>query len=311
MARPGRYEVGVGALVVVAAGILAFMAVQVGAIRGVGDHVVVDVLLDDAVGLTTGAMVSVAGVPVGRVEALAVDFDKARATLAIDADAQIREDVTVVVRARSVLGEKYLELVPESRDAPLLQDGAIIEKTRGNVEIDQLVTRLAPLVDAIEPATLQKVGASLDRALAEDPERPARMLADLERALRNTADASEELPELVGESRATIGDARATLASVKKTSDAARPILARAEGTVQRLDTLIASVPPDEVPALLDELRAAVKDGRAVISKAGGATEDAASILAKLDAIDEEDLRYWAREEGVLIRLRPKKTSDR
>jgi phospholipid/cholesterol/gamma-HCH transport system substrate-binding protein len=311
MARPGRYEVGVGALVVAAAGILAFMAVQVGAIRGVGDHVVVDVLLDDAVGLSTGAMVSVAGVPVGRVEALAVDFDKARATLAIAADAQIRSDVTVVVRARSVLGEKYVELVPGSREAPLLEDGAVIEKAQGNVEIDQLVTRLAPLVDAIEPATLQKVGASLDRALAEDPERPARMLADLERALRNAADASEELPELVGESRATIGEARTTLASVKRTSDAARPVLSRAEGTVQRLETLIAGVEPEELPALLDELRAAVKDGRAVLSRADGATEDVASILAKLDAIDEEDLRYWAREEGVLIRLRPKKTADR
>lgn len=311
MARVRRYEVGVGLLVVLTTGVLAYMAVQVGAIRGLGDHVEVDALLDDAVGLTTGAMVSVAGVPVGRVEALTVDFDKARARLAIRAEAEVREDVTVVVRARSVLGEKYIELVPDSRDAPLLRDGAVLTKTEGTVEIDQLVTRLAPLVDAIAPETLQKVGASLDQALAEDPERPARMLADLERALKNAADASEELPELVDEGRATIGEARATLASVKRTSDAARPLLASAEGTAQRLDALIASVPPEDFPALLDELRAAVKEGRAVVARADGVTTDAGEILAKLNAVDEEDLRYWARSEGVLIRLKPQKNERR
>ncbi len=307
MAFSRRNEVGVGCLVVAAAGILAFMALQVGAIRGVGDHVEVDVLLDDAAGLSTGAVVSIAGVPVGRVEALTVDFDMARARLAIEADAQVRNDVTVLLRARSVLGEKYLELVPESREAPLLKDGDTLTRTQGQVEIDQLVTRMAPLLDAIEPSTLEKVGASLGRALDEDPERPARMLADAERALRNVADASEDLPSLVDDTRTTLGDARSALASVERTSEAARPVIARADGAVQRLDELVAAVPKEDLPALLDELRAAVKDGRAVITRLDGTTADATELLDKLNSITVEDLSYWAREEGVLIRLSPKK----
>lgn len=307
MAFPGRHEVGVGCLVIVAAGLLAFMALQVGAIRGPGETVEVGVLLEDAAGLSTGAVVSIAGVPVGRVEALEVDFDKARATVSLDADAQVRADAAVVMRARSVLGEKYLEIVPESRDAPLLKDGDTLTKTVGSLEIDQLVTRLGPLVDALDPETLRKVGASLSTALEQDPERPARMLADAERALKNAADASEDFPALVDDARATLGDARTTLASVEKTSDAARPILARADGTVQRLDALVASVPPEDVPALLDEVRAAVKEGRAVISRVDGGAADAAEILAELNGITEEDLRFWAREEGILIRLKPQK----
>ncbi|MFN7144950.1 MAG: MlaD family protein [Myxococcota bacterium] len=306
MAFPGRHEVGVGCLVIVAAGLLAFMALQVGAIRGPGETVDVDVLLDDAAGLSEGAVVSIAGVTVGRVEALEVDFDKARATLSLDAGAQVRTDATVVMRARSVLGEKYLEIVPESRDAPLLKDGDTLTKTVGSLEIDQLVTRLGPLLDALDPETLRKVGAAISTSLAEDPERPARMLADAERALKHTADASEGFPALVDDARATLGDARSTLASVEKTSDAARPVLARADGTVQRLDALVASVPPQDVPALLDELRAAVKEGRAVLSRVDGGAADASAILAKLNGITTEDLAYWAREEGVLIRLKPK-----
>jgi len=304
MAIPGRNEVGVGCMMLVALGVLAGLALQVGAIRGLGDHVVVDVLLNDAVGLSTGAMVSIAGVPVGRVEALEVDFDKARATLAIEADAGVRNDVVVVVRARSVLGEKYVELVPESKEAPLLKDGDVLENTRGQVEIDQLVTRMAPLLDAVSPDTLAKVGASLDQALAADPERPARMLADAERLLQNAADASETLPALVGDARDTLGAARGTFSSVKRASDAAVPVLARADGAVQRLDALVANVPPDELPALLADLRAAAKEGRLAISRLDGAGTDAAELLDKLNSITTDDLAYWAREEGVLIRIK-------
>ncbi len=299
MPLPGKYEAGVGCLVVVAAGLLAFMALQVGAIRGLGEHVEATVVLDDAAGLSTGAVVSIAGVSVGRVSSLVVDFDRARATISLDADAQVRTDATVVMRARSVLGEKYLEIVPESRDAPLLKDGDTLTRTQGMVEIDQIVTRMAPLVDALDPEALRAVGASLSQALAADPDRPARMLADAERALHNTANASDELPALVT-------DARTTLASVKKTSDAARPVLARTDGAVERLDTLIASVPADEIPALLTDLRAAVKEGRAVITRLDGSAVDMAEVLAKVNGITSEDLSYWAREEGVLIRLVPR-----
>ncbi|MDP2313508.1 MAG: MlaD family protein [Pseudomonadota bacterium] len=304
MAIPGRYEVGVGCLVVVAAGLLAFMALQVGVIQGFGEHVSVGVVLDDAAGLSEGAVVSIAGVPVGRVSALDVEFDKARATLSLDATAEVRTDATVVMRARSVLGEKYLEIVPETRDAPLLKNGDTLAKSKGSVEIDQLVTRMAPLIEAIDPAVLQQVGTSLSNALAADPERPARMLADAERALKNAADATEEMPELVTE-------ARSTLASVKQTSDAARPILTKVEGTVARLDTLVGSVPPEDLPALVDELRAAVKEGRAVLTRLDGSTVDIAEILAKLNAITSDELSYWAREEGVLIRLVPRKKAER
>ncbi|MDP2309441.1 MAG: MlaD family protein [Pseudomonadota bacterium] len=299
MTMPGRYEAGVGCLVVVAAGLLAFMALQVGAIRGLGEHIDVVAVLDSAAGLSTGAVVSIAGVSVGRVSHLEVDFDKARVRLSLDADAQVRNDATLVMRARSVLGEKYLEIVPNSRDAPLLADNDVITNTKGAVEIDQLVTRMAPLVEALDPEALRMVGESLSRALAEDPDRPARMLADAERALENAANASEALPGLVG-------DARATLASVKKTSDAARPVIVKAEGAVSRLDALVASVPPEELPALVADLRGAVKEGRAVITRLDGSSVDVAEILAKLNNITADELSYWAREEGVLIRLIPK-----
>lgn len=303
MARSRRYEAGVGLLVVTALGLLAYMALQVGAISGPGETVEVEVALPDAAGLSEGAVVSIAGVQVGRVQGLRVDFDRARATVSLREDAGIRRDARVLVRARSVLGEKYLEIQPVSRDAPLLQDGDELVVEGRQVEIDELVGRMAPLLDSLDPVVVRDATTALAEAVRADPERPGRMLADAERALHNAAEASEELPELVAETRAT-------LASVRRTSEEARPLIAKLEGSAERLDRILAAVPPEQVPEVLAELQAAVKEGRAVVQKLDGSTGDLAELLDKANGITGEDVTRLARQEGVLIRFKPKKAKE-
>lgn len=299
MTTRARYEVGVGCLVVVAAGLLAYMALQVGAISGPRDTVTVKAILPDAAGLSDGAVVSIAGVQVGRVESLRVDFDHAEATITLYREAEVRKDASIATRARSVLGEKYLEVTPLTRDAALLVDGDTLVDPRGQIEIDEMVTDLGPLIAAIDPAVLRDLTAALADALRADPERPKRMLADAERLLHNAAEASEALPGLVG-------DTRDTLASIRRTSDEARPVVARLDGTVLRLDTLLAAVPPEQIPAILTELEAAVKDGRVVIQHLDGSTANLNDLLAKANAITGDDIERLTREDGVLIRLFPK-----
>lgn len=304
MAITKRYEIGVGLLVIGAVGLLAYMALQVGVLRGLAtDSIEVTAIMDNVAGLNEGAAVSIAGVPIGRVEHLEADFDHAKITMGIDTRAQVRKDVLVMMRARSVLGEKYLEIVPASRDAPLLVSGDILTNTRSAVEIDQLVTQLGPVVDAIDPETLQRVVQSLADALNEDPERPKRMLADAEHALHNLALLSDDLPAL-------LADSRGTLASVKRTSDAARPVLARADTMVARMDDLVASVPPERLPALLEEVEGAIKEGRAVIVKLDEGTGQVNELLNKANAITHEDILRITQEQGVLIRLRSRKAVD-
>lgn len=299
----GRYEVGVGILVVAASAVLGFMALRVGAISGFRDTVQVTARLPDAAGLAEGAVVSVAGVPVGRVDRLAVDFDHAVAEVSIDAAAGIRKDVKLAVRARSVLGEKYLELTPVSRDAPLLADGDVLTEERGQVEIDEMVTRIGPLLEAVDPADIQVLLRALVDAARDDPERIKRMLVDAEAAIHQLRLASEELPGLVS-------DTRSTLASVRRAADTARPTLDRMDGAVARLDTLLAAVPPEQVPDLLAEVEAAVKDGRAVLSRLDGSSTDLAELLHKANSFDRMDLLRVTQEEGVLIRLRPRKREE-
>ena len=292
-----------GCLVVVAVGLLAFMALQIGAISGFASVVHVSVNLPDAAGLTTGGVVSIAGVQVGRVDALGVVFDHARVDLSVNADAQVREDVRVQIRARSVLGEKYIELVPVSTTARLLADGDVLADTRAQTEIDEMVNRVGPLLDAVDPEALREVIVVLTDTVRKDPARLERMLADAEVILHNTRLASEALPALVAEGREA-------LLTVQAVADDARPVLATLDGTVQKLDTLVASVPAEQVPALLDELQSAVKDGRAVLVKLDKASGGLQTLIDKGNSFSREDWLRITQEDGVLIRLRSRDAAD-
>ena len=296
-----RHEIGVGLLVIVAGGVLTFLALQAGAIRRLGDDSIqVSAIMPDVAGLSEGAAVSVAGVPIGRVDKMLVDFDVAKLQISIDVDAGIRSDAKVALRARSVLGEKYIEIIPQTRDAPLLAEDGVLTADTASLEIDQLVTRMGPLLDAVDPEAVRGLIASLRGAVADDPERPKRMLVDAETALHNLSVASEGLPALVSE-------ARSTLKTVRQTADDARPVIQRMDATVARLDLLVGSVPPEQIVALLDEVAAAVRDGRATLVKLDSATGGVTQLLDKVNGITRSDVLEVTQEEGVYIRLFPRK----
>ena len=298
--RSRKHEIGVGLLVLGAAVLLGWMAIQVGAIGSLGERIEVVAVFDDAAGLKEGAAVSIAGVEVGRVEQLEVDFDSARVRLSVDTTAGIREDVVVALRARSVLGEKYIELLPQSRDAAPLKSGAVLTTTRGQYEIDQFVTGLEPLLESLDPADVDRIVQPLVRAMEEDPERPAQMLGDLQVTLRNLREASEEAPLLVSE-------ARATMAEVRAVSRDARGAVARADAILDDVEQATAGLPAstERIPGLLDEAEATLAETREAVAVLNDSSESIGKILTNFEDIDKWELRRLLREEGIVVRLSP------
>jgi phospholipid/cholesterol/gamma-HCH transport system substrate-binding protein len=296
-----KHEIGVGLLMVAAVGLLAWMSLKVGAFTNMGEAIQVQAVFDDAAGLQDGAAVSVAGVEVGTVSGLTVDFDKAVVGLRIQPDAGIRSDVQVHIRARSVLGEKYLELVPLSRDAALIQDGALITDTHGQVEIDQLVTALGPLVKQVNGLDTEKFQALIEpfaQAIEEDPERPKRMLNDLEVTLHNARLASEALPALMDESRRTLAQVRGASQD--------------ASDTLEKADALLVTVGPvltdiqvgaERVPALTEELELTLSEARVLLASLQNSTESLEIVLKNFEEIDQAEIERLMREEGVKVRL--------
>lgn len=305
MSKSHRHELGVGVLVLGAALLLAWMALQVGALRGLGKSVQATVHMDDAAGLAEGGVIKVAGVDVGRISAMGIEEGQAVLTLDIKESAGIRKDARVQVRARSVLGEKFLELQPGTRDAPLLEDGDELAHGRPPVEIDQLVNELAPLVEAVDPQVIEGTLGVLQDALQDDPERVKRMLDDLEVTLDGAAAASAELPALVAETRTT-------LASVRRVADEARPVIARADRITTELEQASRGLEGTraELDGLLSDSRQVVQDGGELVQRLEARGDSLERILDNLEEIDKWELRRLLREEGIVVRLKAKEVQE-
>ncbi len=296
-----RQDIAVGCLLVVSLGAAAVMATFAGAFQGGWRSVDVLVPAEDVGGLQQGADVAVVGIRVGRVERLELRGTEAWIHARIDESAGLKKDVTARIRARSVLGEKYLELVPGPAGepgAPLLADGDVLAPVGPQVEIDELVTALGPLVEAVDPALVRELAAAAAEAMREDPERVSRMLADLELVLDRAATASEELPALATEGRATLALARRTLGHVDDRAVQAEAALGRADRVLAELEA--ASAP---LPATVTEAKAAIADVRALVAELDSATDALDHILANFSELDEERLVHLLRDEGVRVRF--------
>jgi phospholipid/cholesterol/gamma-HCH transport system substrate-binding protein len=294
-----KQEIGVGILVTVAAALLAFMSIKVGGMNALGDQIEIQVNLGDAAGLTEGAAVRVAGVQVGQVDTMRVNHNQARLAVSLGNSAQIREDAKVQVRARSVLGEKYLEITPVSRDTPLLKAGAILSVTTPQTEIDELVNSLGPLVTALDAEALHEAMARLGDELERDPDQIARMLGNIDTIINNGAKASASLDVLVSETRST-------LSSVRQVTSDARPIIQRTGRIMERVDTASEDLPQisSDVSAMVADARTMIKDSQALMSRLERSTVKLERVLDNVADLDKWELRRLLREEGILVRFK-------
>lgn len=114
----------------------------------------------DSGGAFAGAEVSYRGVRVGEVSELELTDDGVDIHLAIDNDRDdIGADAIAVVGNRSAVGEQYVELQPQSDEAPYLEEGSEIalDRTRTPIQTDTLLTHLSETVRSVDEEDLQTV----------------------------------------------------------------------------------------------------------------------------------------------------------
>lgn len=117
-------------------------------------------------GLVPEAEVRVSGVHIGNVTAIAGSKDGgALVTMALQPDIQLRQDVRAVIRPKTLLGEKFVELVrtPNS-NAAYLQSGSLIPRSRTGqaVEIDDILNAMDAQTRQAMSESFQQLGIALD-----------------------------------------------------------------------------------------------------------------------------------------------------
>ncbi|HYM45868.1 MAG TPA: MlaD family protein [Solirubrobacteraceae bacterium] len=92
--------------------------------------------------------VRISGVDVGHVVGLKLGKDgRAQATLELASQyAPIRADMHAILRQKTLLGETYVQLIPESRTGPFLPDGAQLadSQVEPSVTLDDILSALDP-----------------------------------------------------------------------------------------------------------------------------------------------------------------------
>ncbi|MGH2694825.1 MAG: MCE family protein [Actinomycetota bacterium] len=102
--------------------------------------------------LVIAANVQSSDVEIGRVTGIDLDEEnwQAKVTMCIDEGEQIPADVLAVSRRTSLLGEKFIDLRPQSQEPPFLEDGDVIpvEDTSEAVELEDVFAKLAAVLGA-------------------------------------------------------------------------------------------------------------------------------------------------------------------
>ncbi|MCY4488784.1 MAG: outer membrane lipid asymmetry maintenance protein MlaD [Deltaproteobacteria bacterium] len=135
-------EVVVGLFVL--AGILCagYLAIRLGKLEAFGNSgYVVYADFASVAGLRRGDSVEIAGVGVGRVDSLTLVEDRARLALRIDPGVAIQEDAIASVRARGLIGDKFVAISPGASDRNVPEGGRIRE-TESPPDITDLIGRM-------------------------------------------------------------------------------------------------------------------------------------------------------------------------
>ena len=117
----------------------------------------------DVSGLHEGDNVRIAGVRVGRVDSMRLVGTRADVTMSVQADQPVFENTQVVIRYQTLVGQRFVALVPGPGRARPLADGARIpaDRTEPSFDLSSLLNGFAPLFSVLQPADVNRLSDTI------------------------------------------------------------------------------------------------------------------------------------------------------
>lgn len=157
----------------------------------------------DVVDLVPQSLVKVADVPVGTVTDIEVGPDwTALVTVAVHGDVALPPDAQARVRTTSLLGEKFVELLPPENPAPgRIADGATIPllRTSRAAEVEEVLGALSLLLNGGGIAQIRTIANELNQALAGNEPEIRALLDDLDTLVGALDDRKSEITRAIDE----------------------------------------------------------------------------------------------------------------
>ena len=253
-------------------------------------------LLDDARGLVTRSRVLMAGIPIGSIESLELQGDKARVNLRIHRGVVLYCDATVAKEATSFIGEYNISIARGSDERCVIADGGQIKNVIPSASIDQVVQRAGSMA-----TDLQRIASDIS-GVVQDVRQVSRRAADVfgseegqqqvERMLDNVEQITVSIRQLVDQNAGTVGESVGTV----------ERITANAEPKVDQILTDLQAF-TSEIRGLVEDSRSGVGEGVAEVRQS---LETLQSALERLDstlANTQQVTEGVAAGEGTVGRL--------
>lgn len=302
-------------IVLLAVGIPVVLALGLGAKSDTGSGYQVRAIFDNAAYAVPGEEVRVAGVKVGKIEALDVAYGrKAAVTFSIDVPgfAPFHDDAHCTIRPQSLIGEKYVECTPgtsgarELASVPSGQPGAgkhllPLAKTSSPVDIDLIGNimrlpyrqRFAIIINEFGTALAGR-GSDLNQAIhranpaLRETDRVLAILAGQNRTLANLASESDTVIAPLAQKRKRISH---FIVAANDTGTATAERSADIVRTFQRFPTFLRQLQPtlqqlglfsDQMTPVLADLHSAAPDLNRFITALGPFSRSATTAVVSL-----------------------------
>jgi phospholipid/cholesterol/gamma-HCH transport system substrate-binding protein len=189
----------------------AMIAVWLGAVMGEvrpGDRTAYRALFDDVSGLTEGDQVRIAGVTVGKVDAIEVRADSTvLVTFGVKQTNVLNASTRATVKYRNLIGDRILELTRPNPDAEALAAGAMIpvDRTAHALDLDTLLNGFKPLFAGLNPSQVNQLSEQLVDVLQGQASAVETLVSTVGSFATTIADRERLVTQVVGNLNAVLG----------------------------------------------------------------------------------------------------------
>lgn len=242
---------------------------------------------DEVEGLLVNDDVKIAGVSLGRVE----DIDHepggvVRVRFSVNDDVVVPEDSNLAIRWRNVTGLRYLYVEPGEGPAAEAEHRFPRDRTRAPADLNSLLQRLTPFIDALDPAQQNLILEALSTALVGREQEVQDLIREGGELTKTIASREQEIERLLGNSVTVLDAYAAREQQLRGLIDSFAEVATTLRERNDELDSALVAIADGQeelgrlVAANDDEIRLALDALERLTSVLQGQADDFERVLA-------------------------------
>jgi phospholipid/cholesterol/gamma-HCH transport system substrate-binding protein len=226
-------ETKVGIFVLLGIILLTYFTVRVGRIAVREEGYRAYSYVESAAGLDKNSPVRIAGVEVGKVEAIKLEGLKAKVSMLLPFHVKLPLGSKVYVKSAGLLGEKYIEIAPGT-DAEFIKADGLVEEGGPSADVDRVLTQLSNI-----GGDIQRVTRSLSNVLGG--EEGEKSIKELVTGAKETMVNLQHITQTIDRGEGTLGklvkddklyaEVKDTMTNLRQVTEA----IEKGEGTLGKL----------------------------------------------------------------------------